>query len=359
VYDKSFGYHTYDKQRAVERKDVYDLASITKIMATTLATMKLYEDGQLDIFQPISDYLEGPIDSSNKADITIIEALTHHAGLLPWIPFYQRTLDTLEDESVVPGSSLYSRERSIDFSVQVANRLFLRNDFADTIRRWIIESDLLENKHYRYSDLGLYLVRDVIESVAGEGLDTYVDRQFYQPMDLTRIGFRPLNRIPADQIIPSEVDRYFRMQELRGYVHDMGAAMLGGVSGHAGLFSNAGDLAALMQMLLNQGIYGNHRYLDRRTIYTFTTRYQRSTRRGIGFDMKELDQKKPQNLSELAPSSTFGHFGFTGTCVFADPENQLIYVFISNRTHPGMENTKLAKENYRTRIQSQVYEALQ
>lgn len=359
VYERSFGYHTYEAKEPVKNSDSYDLASITKVMATTLAVMKLYEDGQIDIFQPISDYLEGSIDSSDKADITIIEAMTHHSGFKSWIPFYKMTLDTLQDHSIVPSGSIYRRAKSSEFANQVADGLFIRKDYKDSIYNTILLSDLRDDKDYKYSDLGFYLLKEVIETVTGMPLDTYLNKQFYGPMGLPVLGFNPLHRIPSDRIIPSEKDDYFRMQELKGYVHDMGAAMLGGVSGHAGLFSNASDLAALMQMLLNHGVYANNRYLDRNTIYTFTTRYQRSSRRGIGFDMKELDQKKHPNMSELASASTFGHYGFTGTCVFADPEQQLIYIFLSNRIYPTQKNRQLITENYRPRIQSIIYKALQ
>lgn len=358
VYDKCFGYQTYEERSPIGHDDLYDLASITKVMATTLSVMKLYEEGQIDIFNPISDYIDGYIDSSDKKDITIIEALTHHSGLKPWIPFYKRTLDTLPDHSIVPSANLYSRMRSSDFSIQVAKNLFIRKEFRDTIQKLICESELRKSKDYKYSDLGLYLVKDVIEAVSGKSLDSYVEENFYDPMNLVHIGFNPTQRYGVERIVPTEEDEYFRMQEIKGFVHDMGAAMLGGVSGHAGLFSNAGDLAVLMQMLLNKGLYGQQRYLDHKTIYTFTTRYHRSSRRAIGFDMKELDGKKTENMSPRAPASTFGHYGFTGTCVFADPDNQLIYIFLSNRTYPSMANNKLGKEDYRSRIQDIVYRSI-
>lgn len=358
VYDKCFGYQTYEKKSPVEENDLYDLASITKVMATTLSVMKLYEEGKIDIFNPISDYINGFIDSSDKKDITIIEALTHHSGLKPWIPFYKMTLDTLEDESIVPSAKFYRRISSDIFSKQVARDLFIRRDYKDTIQKLICDSELRKSKDYKYSDLGLYLVKEVVESVSGKSLDTYVKENFYDPLNLGHICFNPAQHHAVDHIVPTEEDDYFRMQELRGYVHDMGAAMLGGVSGHAGLFSNAGDLAVIMQMLLNKGLYGHQRYLDHKTIYTFTTRYHRSSRRGIGFDMKELDGKKSENMSPKAAASTFGHYGFTGTCVFADPDHQLIYIFLSNRTYPSMENNKLGKEDYRSRIQDIIYRSL-
>jgi beta-N-acetylhexosaminidase len=357
VYDKVFGYHTYQEKREVRKDDIYDLASITKVMATTLATMRLYEKGDIDIFKPLDDYVDGYIDTSNKKEITIIEALTHHAGLKPWIPFYRLTLDTLRNKQIIPSKSFYSRTPMEDYTVQVAKDLYIRSSFKDSISRILYGSPLNKNKEYKYSDLGLYMIRDVIDTRAGMPLDEFVNDEFFNPLDLVHTGFNPAQRYPIDQIVPTEEDDYFRKQRIQGFVHDMGAAMLGGVSGHAGLFSNSKDLAVLMQMLLNKGIYANKNYFDHKTIYTFTTRYHRSSRRGIGFDMKELDNKKNMNMSELAPASTFGHLGFTGTCVFGDPDNNIVYVFLSNRTYPSMHNSKFAKENYRSRIQSVIYNA--
>ena len=358
VWEKAYGFHTYEKIRAVQTDDLYDLASVTKVMATTLAVMKLYEDGQIDLFAPLSDYLEGYIDSTDKSDITVIEAMTHHAGLAAWIPFFKKTLDTLEDFSVVPSGRLYSRTPDSVFSVPVAEDLYLRGDYADTIRLAILTSELDEKKTYRYSDLGMYLVRDVVEAITGMPFDEYLKKSWYDPLELHHTGFNPLHWYPRDRIVPSERDTYWRRQELRGNVHDMGAAMLGGVSGHAGLFSNARDLAVLMQLLIDQGRYGQDRFLSRKTVYTFTSRYNRSSRRGIGFDMKELDEKKGANISEYASTATFGHYGFTGTCVFGDPDEKLVYIFLSNRTYPTMENKKLIRDNYRSRIQDLLYRSI-
>jgi CubicO group peptidase (beta-lactamase class C family) len=355
VYDRSFGYHTYRKEREVKKSDKYDLASVTKIMATTIAAMRLYEQGKIDIFKPVSHYVDGYIDTSDKADITIIEVLTHHAGLKAWIPFYRQTLDTLNNNLVVPSKKFYRKKKEGKFNVKVASKLYIDRSYADSMSSLIYGSPLRKNKDYRYSDLGLYMVRDVVDAVAGMPMDEYLQKEFYEPMGLVNTGYNPLDRHPANSIVPSENDNYYRGQILRGYVHDMGAAMLGGVSGHAGLFSNSGDLAVLMQMLLNKGVYGDTKYFQHKTVYTFTTRYHRSSRRGIGFDMKELDQSKNPNMSDLAPASTFGHLGFTGTCVFGDPDNNIVYVFLSNRTFPSMNNNKLGNENYRSRIQSVIY----
>ena len=216
-----------------------------------------------------------------------------------------------------------------------------------------------EKAFYLTLDFEDDLMKDVIERQTGFGLNQYCDMKFYRPMGLSNIGFNPLTRFPIKQIVPSEKDNYFRNTELRGYVHDMGAAMLGGVAGHAGLFSNAEDLGILMQMLLNGGSYGGIEYIKPETIKLFTTRYKDSTRRGLGFDMKELDPKKTENMAEEASDSTFGHLGFTGAAVWADPEYDLIFVFLANRTYPSMENNVFSKENYRPKAMSIVYKSME
>ena len=231
--------------------------------------------------------------------------------------------------------------------------------YLDSIRLQIIKSPLNADGTYVYSDLGFIMLAEIIQRTTGASLDQYVDSVFYKPMGLQRIGYHPLNRFTTAEIIPSEIDSYFRCQELNGYVHDMSCAMLGGVSGHAGLFSDAEDVATLFQMLMNGGEYGGNRYIDADIIKEFTTRYGKSTRRGIGFDMKELDNEKNVLTSHLASASTYGHTGFTGICVWNDPENNLVYVFMSNRTYPSMRNAKLTNHKIREKIHSRCYRAIQ
>jgi CubicO group peptidase (beta-lactamase class C family) len=225
--------------------------------------------------------------------------------------------------------------------------------------RSILASPLSRSGHYVYSDLGLILLARVIHSIDGRRLDQFVAEEFYQPMGLKRTGFNPLERsIAPASIVPTEFDDYFRMQLLNGYVHDMGAAMLGGVSGHAGLFTNAQELAAIFQMLLNEGVYGGERFFQSKTIKLFTQRVPGASRRGIGFDLKQLDPRERNNMTELASSSTFGHLGFTGIAAWADPEEELLYIFLSNRTYPKMSNRKLIKNKYRKRIHEAIYNAI-
>lgn len=352
VFHKAYGTHDY-QGRPVEINDVYDLASITKVAATTMALMKLHEDGKIDIEQPLKTYLPD-LDTTNKADLLIKDILAHHARLIGWMPFYENTLvgNHLND-------TFYRVSPEDGFTLQVCEKIYLRNDFLDTIYTQIVCSDLRDTNSYKYSDLGFYLFDRLVKEVSGERLDEYCYKNFYEPLGLEYIGFNPIRRgIPRKMITPTEVDKYFRNQRVQGFVHDMGAAMQSGVAGHAGLFSNAHDLAIIMQMLMNGGTYGGRRYLKEGTIGRFTTRHPLSTRRGLGFDMKELDQDKTANMCEEASSTTFGHLGFTGTAAWADPDNDIVFVFLSNRTYPRMNNNTLHRENYRPKLQSIVYRAL-
>jgi CubicO group peptidase (beta-lactamase class C family) len=236
--------------------------------------------------------------------------------------------------------------------------MFMRRDYLDSMRSQIVNSPLHEYRRYVYSDLGMILMKDIVETLAGETLDNYVQKHFYTPLSMSHTLFNPLKKFDESQIVPTEEDDYFRNQRLRGHVHDMAASMFGGVSGHAGLFSTTSDLAVLLQMLLNGGEYAGVRYFKPETIQLFTTRQGGSSRRGYGWDLKELNTSRIHNMSPLAPPSTFGHTGFTGNAAFVDPDNQLIFIFLSNRTYPDMNNNKLFRGDYRARIQSAVYEAL-
>lgn len=261
-------------------------------------------------------------------------------------------------QTAVPSPKYYRNIASDSFNIPVAPQLFLRSDYQDTIWDKIVQSPLSATKAYKYSDLGLILTGKIVETITKRTLDTYVQETFYTPMGLRSIGFKPLERMPLDSIVPTELDDYFRKQLVRGYVHDMAAAMTGGVSGHAGLFANANDLAIVMQLLLNNGNYGGKSYLKPETIQQFTTRLPASTRRGIGFDMKEMDPKATQNMCAGASDKAFGHLGFTGTVTWADPVQQLVYVFLSNRTYPTMNNNKLIQMDTRIKVHQAIYDAL-
>ena len=354
VFDKNYG-TLKPGGSLVTSKTIYDVASLTKVLSTTLATMKLNEEGKIDIHQPLKNYISN-IDTTNKADLIIEDLMAHHARLMPWIAFYENTIDPKLQYGFNP--IYYSGVLQNQYIVPVAEGMFLRADYRDTMWQQILESPLRTSDSYRYSDLGFYLMQKVVENQCKQKLNQYSNAMIYKPLHLQRTSFKPLELFSKQQIAPSTVDDYWRHQVIQGYVHDMGSAMLGGVGGHAGLFSTAEDVAIIMQMLLNKGEYGGMRIFKPETIDLFTHRHPRSTRRGIGFDMKELDTGKTMNMSEKAPASTFGHTGFTGTAAFADPENNIIFVFMSNRTYPNDGNNLLNKKDIRKNIHTIIYDAL-
>jgi beta-N-acetylhexosaminidase len=250
----------------------------------------------------------------------------------------------------------YRSEARDSFSMPVAANLFLKDKYRDTIFQSIHQSELRPNLNYRYSDLGFYMLADMVARFSGKSFDEFVNDEFYAPMGLQTMTFNPWKKFSIDQIPPTEEDRYFRMQRVQGYVHDMGAAMLGGVSGHAGLFGTANDLAVIMQMYLQRGYYGGHRFIENGTLQQFVSHHPRSSRRGIGFDMRPVSGI-PSNMSMHTSTQTFGHTGFTGTCTWVDPAHNLVYVFLSNRTYPTQHNTKLERLDTRQRIHGTIYKA--
>ncbi len=352
VWQKAYGYHTYEPITPVTLENLYDLASVTKVGATTISLMKLVDNGLINTDSTMSRYVP-ELQNTNKRDLKIVDILIHQAGLQPWIPFYLKTL-----QNGLPDPNIYHTSPDDLFQIPVAPNLYMKNAWVDTIWQNIFQSPLRPDRAYKYSDLGLYLTARAIRNVSGQSLDEFAEQNFYQPLGLSAT-YNPWQRGWVERCVPSEEDGYFRHQRLQGYVHDMGAAMIGGVSGHAGLFSNANDLAKIFQMLLNGGRYGGRVYIQPATVQRFTTRYATSTRRGIGFDMMETDPKATKNMSALAGPRTFGHTGFTGICVWADPDKNLIFIFLSNRTYPTMENNKLINGDFRPRLQSIVYRALQ
>ena len=355
-YHKAFGHHTPSMDRPMQKDDIFDLASITKIAATTLAVMKLYEDEKIQLDLPLSHYLE-ELKGTNKSKMTLEDILLHRAGLPAWIPFYKKTLAEENKESF-PSKLFYSDQCDTVHCVEVAENLFLREMYLSEIWQEIIDCPVSPKKKYVYSDIGMILLEKMIERVSGLPLSLYVEENFYTPLQLRNIGFLPRERFHMEKIVPTEIDNYFRKQEIKGYVHDMGAALMGGVAGHAGLFSDALSLAILMEMLRNQGRYNDQIILQAQTVERFTTRAKNDSRRALGFDMKETQSAKTQNLTEWASNQIFGHTGFTGTATWADPDSGLVYVFLSNRTYPSMNNRQLIKGNYRVAILEEIYQHL-
>ncbi|MGJ8744736.1 glycoside hydrolase family 3 N-terminal domain-containing protein [Polaribacter sp.] len=355
VFQKSYGYHTGKKLRKVQNSDVYDLASLTKILASLPVIMKAEEDKKLSLSSNLSDLLPNFIHS-NKEKVTVKEILSHYGRLKAWIPFYRDTQDSVTHKNL---STWYSKKKSNAFQLQVAKNLYIKKDYTDSIYKHIKDADQRERLGYKYSDLGYYLFKEALEKEYHKPLDKLVDEEFYQSLGADRTTYLPLKKIPKSQIVPTEIDDYYRNQLVHGYVHDMGAAMLGGVGGHAGLFANANDVGKIMQMYLQKGYYGGKRYLKPATIAKFNHRYysNKKVRRGLGFDKPQLNPKIKATCGCVSNQS-FGHSGFTGTYTWADPESEIVYVFLSNRVYPHANNRGLIRSNVRTKIQQIIQDAI-
>lgn len=383
IYNKSMGFHTYEEKHKLRSTDLFDLASITKISATLPLLMQFYEQGKFDLEDSIGKYIPG-CDTTNKAGLTFADILAHQAGLQSWIPFYYSLLEcpdslkpilsnrytseypykiaakTYFNKNVRLKENVYDTKLSAEFPLHLAQNIYLHKSYKDTVYQQIINSPVNPSPKYLYSDLGNYLFHLTIEDIAGEYLYPLVFNKFYLRIGAETLGYLPLNRFPKENIVPTENDVVFRKQLLQGYVHDPGAAMLGGISGHAGLFSNANDLAKMMQMYLNDGVYAGKRFISDTIIHKFTACHfcNNGNRRGLGFDKPEPDPKKISPASKLASQSSYGHTGFTGTIAWMDPEYGLLYIFLSNRIHPDQANQKLIDMNIRTKIHDIIYESL-
>jgi CubicO group peptidase (beta-lactamase class C family) len=355
IYNKNFGKHTYKGKEKVGFDDIYDVASLTKILATLPLLMELEEEGLVTLDSKLSELLPEYKDS-NKADITLKSMLSHYARLRPWEPFYYKTLDSVTKR---PSKNYYRKERSEEFNVEVSKNLFLRTDYQDSIPEIIKDSELLDRLRYRYSDFPYYILKKFIEYHYDRTLDQLVQSHFYQSLGANYTMYNPYHTISSKKIVPTEIDDYYRFGKVHGYVHDMGAAMQNGIGGHAGVFSNANDVAKIMQMYLQKGFYGGNRYLKPETIDKFNTCYycESDNRRGIGFDKPQLDDEGP--TCGCISMTSFGHSGFTGTYAWADPEEDIVYVFLANRTYPNAGKNLLLKENIRTEIQRLIYEAIE
>ena len=353
VYDKCFGNFTYGGGHQVQPDDLYDIASCTKIFASTLAIMKLYDDGLIDLNKTLADffpYLKGKAHGKLK----LIDIMTHQAGLKAWVPFYKVTVDENG-----PMLEFYSEQIDENHSVRVAENLYLVNDYEDRIFDSVSKT-ALGKKKYLYSDMGFYYMPKIVKQITNQNIEDYLNEKFYLPMNLSHICYRPLNHFTREQIAPTENDTVFRMQLIWGDVHDQAAAMFGGVAGHAGLFSNAHDLAELMQLFLNNGTYNGVHYLKPETIRYFTQApfaASNDNRRGIGFDKLPINKKGSCTASKLGSMNGYGHTGFTGTFVWADPSNNTIIVFLSNRVYPNAEPNTLVKMGIRTMLHDILYEA--
>tara|TARA_B100000963_G_scaffold248095_1_gene217256 strand:+ start:51377 stop:54274 length:2898 start_codon:yes stop_codon:yes gene_type:complete len=353
LYHKSFGHHTYNKKIKVENHHLYDLASLTKITATLPLIMREVDQNSFGLNSSFRDFMP-ELEGTNKANMSVKESLSHYARLTPWIPFYKETID----EKGQPLRKFYRDHDKTRFNIPVADQLYLRSNFNQKIKKQVIGSPLLDSLYYKYSDLPFYLFKNFLEKKYKKPLNDLADEFLYEPLGLVRTLFNPWKFVPKDEIVPSEIDDYFRHRELRGYVHDMGAAMQGGIGGHAGLFSNAKEVYYIMQMYLQKGSVNGHEFITSKTFDEFNKCYycDEGNRRGVGFDKPQLGGEG--STCGCVSKVSFGHMGFTGTYAWADPDQELIFVFLSNRTYPSMSNNLLGQKNVRTRMQALVYKAL-
>ncbi|MCA6073241.1 serine hydrolase domain-containing protein [Fulvivirga sedimenti] len=357
-YEQAFGYHTYDSLIPVRTDDIYDLASVTKTTAATLALMKLSDEGIFDVNSTFGEIFPD-YRHTNKADLPMRDVLAHQAGLRAWIPYWSES--KRKNGSWKPHSVSEDSSKNFNYKLSDAN-LFLYRKFREKkIYKMIRKSPVSDQKEYLYSGLTFYLIPDYVQRMTAQPFDTFLESNFYRPLGAETLVFNAGELFPLERIAPTEVDNFFRMDTLHGIVHDEGAAMMKGVSGNAGLFSNARDLGKVYQMLLNGGTYHHRRFLSEEVIHTFT-RCQfcdSGNRRGLGFDkpLIEYDSLR-SSVAEKASPESFGHTGYTGTLVWADPKNDLLFVFMSNRVYPTRNNSTIYRLNVRPRIHNLVYDLL-
>lgn len=358
-YQKAFGKYNYDTPGRMNTETIFDLASVTKILATTLSVMKLYDEGKIKLDKTLGTYLPW-VRKSDKKNLVIRDVLLHQAGLVAFIPFYKKLIDP---ETGIPLPQYFRNEKSDSFSIRVAQHLYLRSDYDDSLYQIILDSKLGPRGKYIYSDNDFIFLGKIVQAVSGLPLDQYAAKNFYIPMRLHSTGFLPREKFDTNRIAPTEFEKDFRMQHLHGDVHDPGSALFGEVAGHAGLFSDAGDMAAMLQMLLNGGTFKGKRYIKESTIKLFTSYNSSVSRRGLGFDKPEKDNYTTNDPhpypSRYASPLTYGHTGYTGTCIWVDPKYNLVYVFLSNRVNPdGGENLKLSTMYIRGAIEDTLYQAI-
>ena len=356
IMHKAYGYHDYSDTVTVKLGDLYDLASVTKISTGLPSLMKLYDEGFFKLDATLGDYLP-KFKRSNKADIPMSDILTHQARLKPFIVFWK---NTIRDNGNYRWSTI-KNDSSKRYSIRLKNEMYLNRNYPKKIINGIRKSPLEAEKKYVYSDFFFILAPRVVESMIDEDFVSYIQKNFYSPLGATSITYNPLTKYSKREIVPTEHDYYFRHEPIHGTVHDETAIMLGGVSGHAGLFSNANDLAKLMQMYLDMGEYGGRRYIKAETLkeWTRTQFPENNNRRALGFDKPNLVyQGVNNNAAKDASPLSFGHTGFTGTFAWMDPQTGLLYVFLSNRVNPTRDNTRLYQLNTRTQIQQVLYDAL-
>lgn len=359
IFHKTYGYHSYDSIQRTEKTDIYDLASVTKITGPLPALMKLYEEGKLDLDVPFSTYWSSWKRRKDKKEITLRELLAHQSGMSPYIVFLS---EVLKDGK--PKSRFIKKESKNGYTNKVYNNLYVKNRFNKKVFRKIKRSKVNDEKTYLYSGLASLIYPTLIETITGENYEDYIYQNFYLPLGCEALGYNPLTKNFKNNIVPTELDTLFRKDYVKGYVHDENAALLGGVSGNAGLFATANDMAIYMQMLLQKGTYDEKQYFKPSTVEEFIrTQYlENNNRRGLGFD-KPLIGNDTLSLKEAYPApqvsaESFGHSGFTGTFVWVDPKYDLVFIFLSNRVYPSRTHSNIYNLNIRPKLQQVFYTSL-
>ena len=355
IYNKSFGFHTYDTLKAVKDYHLYDIASLTKILSAAPIVMYLKEKRSINLNKKLKSY-DKIFKVSNKANLRIINIFAHQAGLFPWIPFYKNTIN----DSGNYKENIFSKNEKHNFNIKVARDLYINNSYKDSIFKTVLKSDLLDEKKYKYSDLGFYLIQGIIEKKIESNIQDFISSRLYHPLGLHRILYNPLEKFPKQIIVPTENDNYFRKQLVQGYVHDQGAAMLGGVALHAGLFSNAIDVIRIMNYYLDVN-HIEEFFVSQKTINYFSSSHftENENRRGIIFDKPSIDPDENGPTCDSISNLSFGHSGWTGTMAWSDPDKNISYVFLSNgRSFPDGMNKKLIDQNIRTDIQKIIYNSI-
>lgn len=359
IFHKTYGYHSYDSIQRTEKTDIYDLASVTKITGPLPALMKLYEEGKLDLDVPFSTYWSSWKRRKDKKEITLRELLAHQSGMSPYIVFLS---EVLKDGK--PKSRFIKKESKNGYTNKVYNNLYVKNRFNKKVFRKIKRSKVNDEKTYLYSGLASLIYPTLIETITGENYEDYIYQNFYLPLGCEALGYNPLTKNFKNNIVPTELDTLFRKDYVKGYVHDENAALLGGVSGNAGLFATAKDMAIYMQMLLERGTYNGKQYFKPSTVEEFIRIHylENNNRRGLGFD-KPLIGNDTLSLKEAYPApqvsaESFGHSGFTGTFVWADPKYDLVFIFLSNRVYPSRTHSNIYNLNIRPKLQQVFYTSL-
>lgn len=363
IFHKAYGYHTFEKLIPASKNDIYDLASVTKISGGLPGILKLYDKGKIGLDNPVSEYLpewkNRLFHRSDKDDVTIRELYAHQSGLVPFIGFYQQTM-----ENGKPSSKWYAASADSKHSLFVAPGMYIDKRIRKTVDREIRKTPLKTRGNYVYSDLPLVITPEIVQRVSGTDFQSFLNENFYRPLGARELTYLPLEKFPAQRIVPTENDQYYRFQQLQGSVHDESAAIMGGISGNAGLFASANDLAKLMQLYLQMGTYGGKEFVSEATMKEFTRAQfpETGNRRGLIFDRSErgIPSKKTESVYPCPEASeqSFGHFGYTGTMVWMDPKYKLSYIFLSNRVYPSRNNNLISELNVRTEILSAIYRNL-